>query len=492
MSDIAISARGLSKVYKVYDKPVDLLKEIFLRKVRHTEFTALSDVSFEMKTGEIVGIIGPNGAGKSTLLKMVAGTLTKTSGDLQVNGKVSAILELGTGFHPEYSGRENVILGGMCLGMSREEITAKGDDIIAFSELGSVIDQPFKTYSSGMKARLTFATAISVEPEILIIDEALAAGDSYFVVKCGQRIRKICESGATVLFVSHSTHQVTSLCSRAIWIEDGKVREIGTAVDVCRRYDYAVHERLSGGKGRTVVLEDAPGPVSGPDPDPVPEPTPALETEPVQAEESEAEPAPAQESVPVEEPTPDEAVAPAPKRPAGIPHPEVTGLVTLHDEIFSKGPVFIEHVSFLSPDGAPVTKLRTLDPLDIRVAYRCEAPEELADTTLGLGVAFQREHDTMLVAQFNTVNPVRDEDIASYDKTAFYKPPAARGVLTARLPAQQLLEGDYLLSLGVLPNVPGTADFYEYHHQRYLLSVLRTGYPSGAIYYPDVEWLHET
>ena len=235
--DTAISIRNLSKTYKVYPKPSDLLAEIFLGRKRHELHHSLRDISFDVKRGECVGVIGPNGAGKSTLLKIVAGTLSPTSGDVDVRGRVSAILELGTGFHPDYSGRDNVFLGGMCLGMGRAEMERKFDWIVEFSELGAVIDKPFKTYSSGMQARLTFATAISVDPEILIIDEALAAGDAYFVVKCGRRIREICESGATVFFVSHSTHQVATLCSRAVWIENGRLREIGDAIDVCRRYD---------------------------------------------------------------------------------------------------------------------------------------------------------------------------------------------------------------------------------------------------------------
>jgi ABC-type polysaccharide/polyol phosphate transport system ATPase subunit len=248
---IAIKINNLSKDYKVYASHKDFLWELIFRNKKHVKKEVLKNISFEIKRGEIVGILGRNGAGKSTLLKLIAGTLNKTSGTLNVNGRLTAILELGSGFHSEYTGRENIYMGGMCLGMSRKEIDSKVDDIIKFSELEKVIDEPFRTYSTGMQARLTFSTAISVDPDILIIDEALSVGDARFQAKCFSRLNKLREKNTTILLVSHDTVTITSLCDRAVILENGEIFKHGNAKEISIAYQ----NLLFGGRSKSNDLE---------------------------------------------------------------------------------------------------------------------------------------------------------------------------------------------------------------------------------------------
>jgi lipopolysaccharide transport system ATP-binding protein len=219
----AILVRKVSKTYKLYARPVDRLYELLSGQPRHTERHSLQNVSFDVQHGEVVGIIGANGAGKSTLLRIIASRLEPTSGSIAVDGSVVAILELGTGFHPDFTGRENVYLGGLCLGLTREQIQAEMENIIAFSELEDVIDTPFRTYSTGMQARLTFATAVAVNPDILIIDEALSVGDNRFQLKSFNKIRSFKEAGKTILLVTHSMSSVATFCDRAVLLHKGEV-----------------------------------------------------------------------------------------------------------------------------------------------------------------------------------------------------------------------------------------------------------------------------
>ena len=223
MSEIAISINHLSKVYKLYDKPVDRLKESLglTKQKKYREHYALRDVSFQVKRGETVGIIGTNGSGKSTILKIITGVLNPTQGEVQVNGRISALLELGAGFNMEYSGLENVYLNGTMIGFTREEIDKKLDDILAFADIGDFIHQPVKTYSSGMFVRLAFAVAINIEPEILIVDEALSVGDVFFQAKCYKKFEDFKKMGKTILFVSHDLGSISKYCDRVVLRDDG-------------------------------------------------------------------------------------------------------------------------------------------------------------------------------------------------------------------------------------------------------------------------------
>ncbi|MBD2022387.1 ABC transporter ATP-binding protein [Leptolyngbya sp. FACHB-36] len=223
MGEVAISLRGVSKCFHRYESPVARLREVIFPGTSGAEqFWALQDINLEVAKGETLGIIGQNGSGKSTLLQIIAGTLTPTAGDVQINGRVSALLELGSGFNPEFTGRQNVFFNGRILGLKQSELERKFDEIAAFADIGSFIDQPVKTYSSGMFVRLAFAVAVSSDPNILIVDEALSVGDIYFQQKCYERLKKLRDSGITLLFVSHDAAAVYRLCDRAVLLESGK------------------------------------------------------------------------------------------------------------------------------------------------------------------------------------------------------------------------------------------------------------------------------
>ena len=234
----ALRVDNVSKLYRIYDRPTDRLKEMLTQGFikRHREFWALKEISFEIEGGTTTGIIGPNGSGKSTLLQIVTGTLEPTHGSIHYEGRVAALLELGAGFNPEFTGLENVYLNASLLGFSKSETRARLPEIERFAEIGSFIKQPVKTYSSGMYIRLAFAIAVSVDPQILIIDEALAVGDAVFQRRCLRRIKEIQESGATILFVSHDPHAIRALCSRAILLNGGRKEADGVPSDVLNRY----------------------------------------------------------------------------------------------------------------------------------------------------------------------------------------------------------------------------------------------------------------
>src|SRR5450759_190899 len=266
MTDIAIRVSNLSKCYQIYNAPRDRLKQFVAprlqRMVRQTpkqyfrEFWALKDVSFEIKKGETVGIIGRNGSGKSTLLQIICGTLSPTGGSVQTNGRIAALLELGSGFNPEFTGRENVYMNAAVLGLSKEEVDERFDDIAAFADIGEFIEQPVKTYSSGMYVRLAFAVIAHVDADILVVDEALSVGDAVFTQKCMRFIRSFQENGS-LIFVSHDTASVLNLCKSGIWLKNGGIEQIGTAKSVSEAYLQYTLQEIYGDESKLISIAPA-------------------------------------------------------------------------------------------------------------------------------------------------------------------------------------------------------------------------------------------
>ncbi len=248
MSNIAVKVENVGVVFNLNKEKVDNIKEYFIKlitkKLRFTEFWALRNVSFSINKGERLGVLGFNGAGKSTLLKTVAGVLKPSEGSVEVEGVIAPLLELGAGFDMNYTGKENIFLYGATMGYSRKYIEERYDEIVEFSELGDFINVPIKNYSSGMRARLGFAIATAVEPEVLILDEVLSVGDAKFRTKSENKVKSMFDKGVTVLFVSHSTDQVRRLCNKAIILDHGKIIASGDADEVCAKYD----ELVKGGK----------------------------------------------------------------------------------------------------------------------------------------------------------------------------------------------------------------------------------------------------
>jgi len=259
-NDVAIRVSNLSKCYQIYENPRDRLKQFVLPRLQrfvskqpkqyYREFWALKDVSFEIKKGETVGIVGRNGSGKSTLLQLICGTLNPAGGSVQTNGRIAALLELGSGFNPEFTGRENVYLNAAVIGLSHEEIDARFDDIAAFADIGDFIEQPVKTYSSGMMVRLAFAVQVAVDPDIFIVDEALAVGDEKFQRKCFARLEELKSKGTAILFVSHSAATIIELCDKTLLLDHGSRLMFGSPPECIQAYQklmYApadVHKRL--------------------------------------------------------------------------------------------------------------------------------------------------------------------------------------------------------------------------------------------------------
>lgn len=254
----ALEVHNLTKTYRLYRSPKDRLRELFSlnAKKHHREFLALDDVSFAVEQGETIGIIGQNGSGKSTLLKILCGVTRPTSGSVEVSGRVSSLLELGAGFDPEFTGRENVYMSGSLMGFSRADMDRLFPEIEAFAEIGDFIDQPVKRYSSGMFVRLAFSTAITVTPDIMVIDEALAVGDMGFQLKCLERLKAFQRSGRTIVLVTHHIHTVRNFCSRALWLDHGRCQASGDVMTVTDAYnDFVGWARSPGDEGETVVQD---------------------------------------------------------------------------------------------------------------------------------------------------------------------------------------------------------------------------------------------
>lgn len=393
----AIRAQALGKHYQIYETPRDRLKQFVAPRLQrlaglpprryYREFWALRDVSFEIRPGETVGIVGRNGSGKSTLLQVVSGTLHPSCGSVDVNGRVAALLELGSGFNPEFTGRENVYMSGAVLGLSRQEVDARFEAICAFADIGDFIEQPVKTYSSGMYVRLAFAVIAHAEADILVIDEALSVGDAYFVQKCMRFLRGFMERG-TLLFCSHDSGAINNLCDRAILLNDGRLEMAGTPKDVTEYYLAALHAAVPG-RGRTMPPPSAARPAA---------PAPAV---------------PAQDASPLE---------------IFRFEPGQSG--------FGAGGARIAGVRFLDARGAPLAFITGGE--DVVLEIRCEAVEDLAQPIVGF--QFKDRLGQVLFAE-NTLAAGRSAVVAPAAGDAF----AAR--FAFRLPL--LPVGDYSVTAAV-------------------------------------------
>jgi lipopolysaccharide transport system ATP-binding protein len=354
-SEPAIYANGLSKAYLIYSDPTDRLRQAIIPRLQRlarpvanvvgkpirertyfSQHWALHPLDFQVSPGETLGVIGRNGSGKSTLLQLVCGTLTPTKGRVAVRGRVAALLELGSGFNPEYTGRENVYLNASVLGLTREETEARIDDILAFADIGEYVDQPVKTYSSGMAMRLAFAVIAYVDADILIIDEALAVGDAFFQQKCLRWLRQFRENG-TVLFCGHDTGAVMSLCQRALWLDEGWLKMEGSAKEVCEAYSASIHAQTMGLPERIVRIA-RPRTSLAPDQGP-------------KANQPASEPPEAAER----------ALPPAP-----VGQPAIFDVRNESGE-FGSGQAVIEKVTMAAQDGTPLTWIEGSEAVSITV-----------------------------------------------------------------------------------------------------------------------------
>lgn len=437
----AIIVENLSKMYRIYDKPSDRLKELFnfRGKPWHKEFWALQGVSFEVEQGEAVGVIGRNGAGKSTLLKLIVGTLEPTTGRVSVLGKISSLLELGSGFNVELSGQENVYLSGMVLGMSRAEIDRKYESIVDFAGLHDFMHLPVKTYSTGMYMRLAFSVAVHVDPEIFVVDEALAVGDMYFIGRCIERIQQICNSGATVLLVSHNLYLVQRLCHRAIWLDHGKVRMIGPANEVCIAYENAIREEqeMLAIRETTKRLERAK--VTG---------VPLTKTaSPIAA-------------------------------PAAGPSSETSSASPIKNRIWGSGEMKITKVAMLDHEGRDSRVFDTGRSLTIRIHYQVLCHLKAYPTFYAL---ITRDDGVYVTRAFSD-EPFIDFGVIEQE-----------GYIDIIFEPLLLGAGNYLLSVGIFPHEDGAVirlNPYDFHDRIYAFSVKRAGRSIMTVFDHPVRWHH--
>jgi len=493
----AIRLEHVRKAYKLYDKSFSFLREVLTGRPCHREKPVLEDISLDIRRGEVVGIIGRNGAGKSTLLKLIAGTLAPTDGRITVDGRVSAILELGTGFNPAYSGRDNVIMSALMRGMSEAEVQRKFDAIVAFSGLEDVIDQPFQTYSSGMQARLAFAAAVSVEADVIIIDEALAAGDIRFAARSLRRIREICESGVTALFVSHTAYQVMQLCTRAIWLDNGRIRMDGGPIEVVRAYEYEMQEQIAQDQGRRPLPT-----VRGADNN-----SPEGSVEPTTASPASEESIDARVRVePPLQPCPGipgdrtrhsqhKAVLTAsvlahPERTEGSREQSAPGASGAAengagDRSPSIGSYRVLDIAFIDEAGLSKRAFRFGDRLRMRVVYECVLTEP-PSCPCSLAVTFYRAGDFEPVMYFSTNDLASGRDAQDGPDQALQ--PFGRGVFDAVVDPVQLRADDYYVSVAITSNDPGSCKLYELPQSQMRLTILPNGFDEPCAFYPMVTW----
>ena len=425
---VMISARQASKVYKVYARQEDRLWELVRRRSLHQQRWAVQDITFDIHAGEVVGIIGRNGAGKTTLLRLISGVAPLDAGSIQVHASLQTILELGTGFHPEFTGRENVYLGGALLGLSRRDIDARFAEIAAFAELGDYLEFPFKTYSLGMQARLTFSLAISVEADILIVDEALSAGDSYFLAKCFDRIRTICESGKTVLFVSHNLSLIQRLCTRVLWLDGGRLIADGAPLEVCSQYEASVRQQEAERLAQVTTQSTQSAVAQG---------EPGLHT-PIPAE--------------------DQAVETQQNSDADQQH----SAESLADgRRYGTQEVRIERVEIIGSEGQPTHLLTSNEPASIRLYYVSHATYD----------------DLVAVVTITRVDGVVACGLTSDEQGLLTLDLQGYGCLEITLDPVLLGPGEYFLSSHIYRDhpLPRRDDVMDYHDRLYRVRVVRRG-----------------